>query len=296
MTPFADIAVILVHFHSGGMLLACLDDLSRQDGASMSSVIVVECGDDGSVGQAIARWPELKILTPGGNLGYCGGNNLALSTLSPGQAALIVNPDVRLHDPTTTRRLSAALAADPMLGAVAPLIRTHTGSIEYLESVIDLDTAVAEHRETSLPSLPPGTPDLVHLPWVNGACWLLGSEALAQVGTLDERYFLFFEEVDWALRAAAIGYKLALLTTTEVGHTRSASFGTSTKGAYYFWRNRYRLAADHATDRHWRRHWGRDLLAFVLRRRNVCSGGSANALLGGFDALRGRTGARPGKA
>jgi GT2 family glycosyltransferase len=102
--------------------------------------------------------------------------------------------------------------------------------------------------------------------------------------------------VDWALRAAWEGWTLGLLTDVEVTHTRSASFGTSTKGAYYYWRNRWLLLQLHAAEQPWRRVWLRKWLRFVARPTHLRSGASANALLGGLHAVKGRFGPRPLRA
>jgi GT2 family glycosyltransferase len=285
--------VVVVHYRSGGMLLDLVGDVARQVQIG-TALHVVECGDDGSV--AAAR-EEVAFETqdPGANLGYSGGNNLALRQLVDSDRPIcLVNPDVRMVDQRTLQQMVEALAQDPGLAAVAPSIRTGNGRIEYTGSTIDLARAKIHHTGTYVPDWPPETPALVEMEWIDGACWMLRAAAVRDVGLLDERFFLFSEEADWCRRATQQGWRVAVLRDVEVAHERSSSFGTSTKGAYYAWRNRYLMCRKYEGLGSWVFFWTRALLAFARRRQHRRSGESGSALRGARDALLGRTGPMPG--
>jgi GT2 family glycosyltransferase len=128
------------------------------------------------------------------------------------------------------------------------------------------------------------------MPWIDGAFWMLRSEAVREVGLLDEQFFLFSEEVDWCIRAGYKGWRVGVLRDSEVRHERSSSFGDSTKGAYYAWRNSFLLCKKHEGYGGWIYFWFRSLLQFAAQRGHIRSGMASAALRGARDAIAGRTG------
>jgi GT2 family glycosyltransferase len=125
---------------------------------------------------------------------------------------------------------------------------------------------------------------------------MLRPAALRDVGLFDERFFLFSEDVDWCVRAGERGWKVGVLRDAEVRHQRSSSFGDSSKGAYYAWRNTYLLCKKYQGFGTWIFSWLRRLLSFVRTPRNRRSGQSLAAVRGARDALIGRTGRMSGDA
>jgi N-acetylglucosaminyl-diphospho-decaprenol L-rhamnosyltransferase len=288
-TVTEDVAVAIVHYRSGGMLLDLLDDLHRQHDVHLT-IHVVESGDDGTVAEARRRHPDLRIHEPGRNAGYAAGNNVAFAA-ADGMPVLVINPDVRVADPGFVRTLVEALRSAPRVAAVAPLIRDDDGRIEYVGSLVDRRRARAVHVDTHVADWPGGHPTR-SLTWLDGACLLLDATALREVGGFDERYFLIVEEVDWCLRARDRGWSLLLARDAAVTHRRSSSFGGSTKSAYYAARNEYLLFRTHGQGL-WRWHWARRWARTMIGRRHLRSGQSRSAALGVVHALRGRWGPAP---
>lgn len=285
------VVVAIVHYRSGGMLLDLLRDLNAQEGVRLD-LHVVESGDDGTVTLAKREFPAITVHDPGKNVGYAAGNNIVFAATGGVNPILVVNPDVRIASPAVVGRLRAALLSDDGVASVAPVIRTGQGNIEYLGSKVELRRGLAEHTETHV-SRWAGDEDWLDLEWLDGACLMFRAQALEEVGGFDERYFLFVEEVDWCLRARARGWRLRLVRDCEVTHQRSSSFGTSTKGAYYSFRNQYLLCLKHAPSSAWRLYWGLRVGRFMLRGTHMRSGHSAAAGQGAWHALLGRWGPAP---
>jgi GT2 family glycosyltransferase len=291
----AAIRVVVVHYRSGGMLSDLLLDLAGQSGVD-AAIHVVECGDDGSIAKA-QTGHSFEVVSEGENLGYCGGNNLMIRKMLNSESPIcLINPDVRLPDQGILRGLFDALQNDTTLAAVAPSIIVDGGKIEYTDSKVDLAHAFAAHIGTHVAAWPSDAPPLVEMTWIDGACLMLRPKALRDIGVFDERFFLFSEDVDWCVRAGQLGWKVGVLREVEVRHTRSSSFGASSKGAYYAWRNTYLLCKKYEGYGTWIFAWLRRLLKFVRTRRNVRSGQSMAALRGSRDAIIGRTGRMPGDA
>lgn len=295
MTPLAPpplVDVVIVHYRSRGQALSLARDALAQVEVDLR-LVVVECGSDGTVEQIEAELPveRLLVLRPNQNLGYCAGNNLGFSVVRVGAKVLICNPDVRLAECDVVQRLLVALRGGDRVAAVAPLLRTAEGVIEYRDSVIDLSRAVAAH-------LPGQSADqtclATALPWVNGAVLLVEPDAWRAIGGFDERYFLFCEEVDWCLRAGAAGWKTMLDGSVTVDHSRGGTFsGRGTKASYYYHRNLYYLCAKMAGGTAWRRYWAKIVMRVLLSPRAWLTGFAPATLWGAVDALRGRVGPRP---
>lgn len=297
MVDLAALTVLTVHFRSAGTIEALCRDLTRQDHPNLN-VVIVECGDDGSVAAAVPVLGSTRatILDPGANLGYCGGNNYGLSKRPIDGDVLIVNPDVRIPDPRALTTLHHALLENPRLGAVGPVIMTPDGLVEHADSTIDARLGLAIHTRTHLDAWPQDLSSVLHrVPWLDGCCWLLRGDAIDEVGSLDERFFLYCEEVDWSMRATDLSWTLGIVPSVRVDHVRSSSFRSTQKGAYYYWRNNFLLFHKHATSRVWMVGWLRRLVRFCVSPAHLRSRAAANALWGGVDAIRGRTGPRPGR-
>jgi N-acetylglucosaminyl-diphospho-decaprenol L-rhamnosyltransferase len=131
----------------------------------------------------------------------------------------ILNPDVRLKDDPFPR-LVATLEASPDIGLVAPLIRDPSGRIE------------ASSRRFPTPSIilrkallgPPAKPDyaigdeIVSPDWVGGMFMLVPSTAFSTIGGFDQRYFMYYEDVDLCARLRGAGYRIALDPAAEAVH------------------------------------------------------------------------------
>lgn len=294
-SPGAELVALTVHYRSRGTVAGLFRDLALQDHPNLS-VIVVECGDDGSVADALPALGSTpcRVIDPGANLGYCGGNNLGFLRRPQGSDVLVINPDVRISAPGALSTLHGELLSRPKLGAVGPAIFTPAGRLEHADSQLDYSSWLAIHTRTHVPAWPDDLPSDIHeVAWLDGAVFLARGRALDDVGGFDDRFFLYFEEVDWSIRMAAAGWQLGIVPAVRAVHDRSSSFQGSSKGSYYYWRNNYLLFRKHGAGRVGRRRWARRLLRSVVRR--PFSKSSWNALWGGLDALRGRTGPRPGR-
>jgi GT2 family glycosyltransferase len=285
------VTAVVVNWNSGDDLARVVADLALQSNVEVSIVVVDNDSSDASIDKARATGVAFELVAAGANLGYTGGNALGAEHAGADADIFVVNPDVSLPDRDTLAVLCDALTTNPTVGAVAPVILLEDGLAEYLDSVIDLDRAVAEHTNTSVPPPPPGDP--VAISWIDGAAWLIRAEARRTIGLFDPRFFLFWEEVDWCLRARAAGWTVALHPGARVEHRRSSSFRGTRKGAYYYWRNLYLVCKDHAPSWRWRVGYTRRLFRFALRPVILRSGYAAVVMRGAFDGIRGRSGPGP---
>jgi len=174
------------------------------------------------------------------NLGFAGGNNLAIKrALEAGcSAILLLNNDARMNGDAITCLLDT-LIQHPRIGIVGPIVVAANDPNRLLAAGgRDIAQRINSHV---LDPLPPG--ELRRVDYVPGTCALIRSEVLRQIGLLDEAYFFGGEMADLCARAHAAGWASVVNGSAIVQHdvTRSAQIRRQLH-AYYIIRNRFRFA------------------------------------------------------
>ncbi|GGU06932.1 glycosyltransferase [Nocardioides albus] len=176
---------------------------------------------------------------PGSNTGFGAGCNLgAAAALAEGaEVLLFLNPDATV-DAESAVRLIAAVDADPLLLA-GPTVLGADGEVASAGLDLDLDTGMmrpwrrrAEH------------PGAEALPWVTGACFAVARELWERLGGFDERYFLYWEDVDLCARVQALGGRVGIVDGATAVHsgggTQRAEGSRAKSPAYYYFNIRNR--------------------------------------------------------
>ncbi len=250
--PAPPIAVIVVNYNSA----AFIDDFC----ASLAQVhcppwrlIAIDCGSaDGSFQTIERAFPDAALIRREDNAGFAAGANLGIErAMADGcEYALFLNNDVTLT-PTFLERLvesadSKMIAVPKILYQDDPrLISTHAGGFDW---------TLGRFRDTYA-----GKPDGLatqrrrdDLNTASFCCALVPLAAFRDAGTLDERFFMYYEETDFIRRAQAHGYRVRYEPSAVVYHRESGASGggwmTPFK-QYYATRNRPYLVRKHATSR-----------------------------------------------
>ncbi|GAB4196610.1 MAG: glycosyltransferase family 2 protein [Roseiflexaceae bacterium] len=291
---------MIVTWNQTGLTLDCLASLEAA-GVAQADVWVVDNGSKLPAGPALAqRFPGVRLLRLEQNRGFAGGSNAgARAALEAGCDALFLLNNDALLAPGTLPALAAALAEDPGLAAVSPMVcyADRPGVIQSVGLAVDPDSGTTRslgEGETDQGQY--GSPATRAA--LFGCAMLVRRTVWEQVGPFWEPFFNYAEEVDWCLRAVRRGWRLAYVPAPAVLHRASRSLdGDSPLRAYLIARNRRylcrrngagglrgalglarALAADARTAAHY------------LRRRRPAN---ARALaLGWWDFLLGRTGNR----
>ena len=168
--------------------------------------------------------PKIKIIRNAGNFGFAKGNNVGIRYAMKQSAShvLIINPDV-----TVGRRffkpLLSGLTADKKTVIVAPAIRHEQKGETFfgLQGKVDWKTGKASHLNVRRLSK---NKSVTKAEFVTFACALIKTEVFGKVGLLDERYFMYLEDVDYCLSARRAGFKILLDQGVVVDHLTSSSF------------------------------------------------------------------------
>lgn len=191
-------------------------------------------GESASLGNAL---PQARLLDSGTNLGFGGGNNLALRRLLDTDAGeiLLLNNDARLGADSIAR-LRETLAADSGLGMVGPVVRD-AADPERVLSAGGRDIGL--HPATHLTE-PPAPDELRAVDYLPGTCLLLRAELLRGVGLLDEAYFFAGEVADLCRRAQDVGWACRVDGgATALHRAHAAGALRDYLYAYYVLRNRF---------------------------------------------------------
>ncbi|QOK24666.1 glycosyltransferase [Janibacter indicus] len=253
-TPTSPPEVVVVAYHHAQLLRRSLAPLTHLP------VTVVDNSSDPEV-RAVCAELGVRYLDPGRNGGFAAGVNHALADrLAPDADVLLLNPDAVI-DADGVRRLHRALRAGPDLASVGPRQidgQGRPGRVGWpfptpWGAVVE---AVGLGRLRRAED------------FVIGSVLLLRHEALAQVGGLDESFFLYAEETDWALRASRLGWQHAVVPEVTALHLGGATSRDSTLRETYF----------HASqERYHRKHFG--ALGWQVTRAAVVVGSAGRSLV-----------------
>lgn len=234
-TATADLSVVIVTYNVRALLAACLASLCASAGPLDVAVCVVDnASTDGSVAMVRERFPQVTVIASADNRGYAYANNLALRR-ARGRHVLLLNPDTVLP-PEALRTLVRILDEDPTLGAVGPKLVRPDGSLDLacrrsfptpevaLYRMLGLSRRFPRSRRFArynLTYLDPDEPADVDA--VVGACMAIRGAALRQVGLLDERFFMYGEDLDLAYRLKQAGWRVRYDPSVVVVHVKGAS-------------------------------------------------------------------------
>jgi GT2 family glycosyltransferase len=225
------LSIIIVTFNSRADIDACLRSLT--DGIDIDrEVVVVDNGSaDGTAAHIRERWPGVRLAGLGANLGFARANNIGIQQTF-GELVLLLNPDTVVR-PGAIDRLVAALERDPQTAVAGPRIVDDAGRAEL--SFGRMVSPAADLRQKLLTRGAAGQWPIIrsivermtrrtqYVDWVTGACLLARRADLEAVGLLDERFFLYMEDVDLCVSLRARGRRVLFVAEVEITHRRGAS-------------------------------------------------------------------------
>jgi hypothetical protein len=229
--------VSIINYKTAELTLQCLQSVLREIAEIDARVIVVDnCSCDGSA-ETIAAWisedaqdDRVQLICSLTNSGFSGGHNQAIAACAA-DYVLVLNSDAVLR-PGCLAALLAAARAQPRAGLIAPRIeyqdgtpqiscfRFHGPSSEFIRgAATGLITRLLHRRDVSLP-IPP---DPHQIEWASFACILLRGKMVAEIGPMDEGYFLYFEDAEYCLRAYRAGWRVTYVPEARMVHYRGGS-------------------------------------------------------------------------
>lgn len=215
-----DVEAVVLNWHDAPRTNDCCEALSHCH--QIHTITVVDNESSGeSIEPRLGPPVRLQVVRLGENRGFAGGINKGLLRIDE-QATryvLVINNDAQIR-PSALELLIQRMDADPHLGACSPRIEFPDGQLQTLGGKINRVTG----RVTQLPRSVFGcTPWPHRVDYLSWACVLIRREALTSVGLLDERFFLYWEDVDFSLRLRECGWTIDVESAALAYHELSAS-------------------------------------------------------------------------
>lgn len=227
-----DLAVVIVSYNARGDLARALESLVEAPPATPHEIVVVDNGStDGSPGMVRERFPSVTCIDAGGNLGFSRANNVGIRA-TRSEFVLLLNGDT-VVPAGALDALVADLRAHPEAAVAGPRLVDGEGRPEI--SVGRMISPLAELRQKVTGALyergwGPARRHVERLlstaaevDWVSGACLLVRRADAEAVGLLDERFFLYTEDVDFCAAIRARGSRVRFVPSVEVRHQRGRS-------------------------------------------------------------------------
>lgn len=238
------LSIVIVSYNTRALLADCLASLREPAPRATHEIIVVDNGSqDGSADVARAH-TGIRVIETGANLGFAAANNRGIRA-SSGATLLLLNSDTRVP-PGAIDGLLAVLDRHPDATVVGPRLVDASGNVEL--SFGAMISPVAEWRQRRLvrrlAARDPGAIAHVHAltrrehwpDWVTGACLLVRRPAAEAAGLLDERFFMYTEDVDFCATIRAQGGRILFTPDVEVVHLRGQSAATARRETHEAYR------------------------------------------------------------
>lgn len=249
-----DLAIVIVSYNVRHLLKECLASVYSSQGRFSYEVYVVDNDSgDGSADMVAIEFPQAHLICAEVNGGYSYANNLGLRESFNSQRqmpkyVLLLNPDTLLP-PLALAEMLAFMKAHPDAAVAGPRLIRANGELD-LACRRSFPTAVnsfykilglsrmfprsSRFARYNLTFLDPN--ETTEVDSVAGSFMMVRRTAIEQVGLLDESFFMYGEDLDWAYRMKATGYKVYYNADVAVLHYKGESSKTSRKARYEFYR------------------------------------------------------------
>ena len=255
-----DLSIVIVSWNTKKYLEECLTSLSAIDeNLSAETIVVDNASTDGSPEMIRAQFPEAILIETGANLGFAGGNNVGIKQ-ARGKYICLINSDVNVL-PDCLPKMHCYMEQQPTVGLLGPGWlqtdgRLHRSGMRFptlwhvflralfLDSLFKgskffggfLMTDFQFDRTTDIEVL-------------NGWFWMARREALNQVGPLDERFFMYGEDLDWCKRFHLAGWRLVFYPEARALHYGGASSSNAP--------SRFLVEKQRGSLQYWKKYHGR---------------------------------------
>ena len=216
------VSIIIVSFNARADLERCLESLHAARPAAPHEIVVVDNGSTDDSAHAARRWPGVKVVESDSNVGFARASNIGIRA-GGGANILLLNSDT-IVPAGTIDRLLAELDRQDDVAVVGPRLVDAAGKAELsFGRMIGPLNELRQKRLLRRRTIEDLTRRRQYPDWVSGACLLVRRSDAEAVGGLDERYFMYTEDVDFCAAIRARGRKILFAPEVEVVHLRGRS-------------------------------------------------------------------------
>ena len=247
-----DLTIIIVSWNTCHLLQKCLYAVyEKVKDIQYETFVVDNASSDGSQAMIRQNFPWVRLIENATNNGFAAANNQAINA-SSGKYILFLNSDAFLSE-MAVDRMVLTLENQSQTGIVGPRLvspdghqQDDHGKLPNLRSeiiaLLGLDTRIKKG------TVGDSTP--VESGWVMGACLMARRSMLSKIGQLDERYFMFGEEIDLCYRAQKSDWQVIYLPTVKVVHIQGGSSGFNSRRVLMLYRSKLQYFHKHFGSTH----------------------------------------------
>lgn len=235
------VSIVIVTWNVKGFLKKCLDSVYKETKDIQIEVIVVDnASTDGTSEMVKDEFPQIRLITTEKNLGYTKANNLAIRTIlnkGPSDFFLLLNSDTVFQN-NAIDQMASYLINNPDVGAVSPALilpdgKFQTGTAGFLPTAwtgftyFSFIFKLFPKKTKSFfiePSYFLKKRNIVSVDWMSGACLMLRRETIEKTGLMDEKYFIYADDIEWGKRMKQEGFLLHYLPWLHVLHYHGITF------------------------------------------------------------------------
>jgi GT2 family glycosyltransferase len=246
------VAAVILNWNQEKDTAECLSSLRAVGGFPLRVILVDNGSSPESVDRLERTFSEVLVIRLPENRGFAAGSNAGIArAVQEGASHILLLNNDTLVDPDFLGPLLEGLKA-PGIGIVGPKIYHHpeVTRLWFAGGMIDWRTGRQWHLGAN--ELDKGQWDRPReVDYITACCLLAPASLFQDIGALDERYFIYFEETDWNLRARRRGYRCQYLPDSRIYHKVSQAMKTgSPTSDYYYARNRLLFFSSHAPTRY----------------------------------------------
>jgi len=265
-----DLAVIIVNWNTRNLLQKCLSSLYHYTKEISFEVFVVDNGSsDGSPEMVAQMFPSVHLIRNKENLGFSKANNQAIRLTSSSRYILLLNSDTELTS-NALQEVLLFMDSHPSVGISGTRLLDADGTLQYscdlfprppmrllrdkIMKICYPGNTITRQRRIALWNYSRN----FAVDYLIGAILLIRRETLNQIGLLDERFFMYAEDIDWCYRAALAGWETYYLGEISIYHYNRGSSEKSPEVSSYL-----QTLRDQSLLKFYKKHYGA-FAAFIL--------------------------------
>lgn len=216
---------IVLNYNGKETLIDCINSLHGSSYPNLEIVIVDNASTDGSLEAVKKKYSKVHYIVNSKNIGFSAGNNIGIRFALERFAdyILLLNNDARIAKKSIADMVVAA-EKNPRSGIISPLILSHDRSTVWFSggkiNWLRMRATHTHNRNIKVPT---------RIDYATGCSIFISKNVFKQIGLFDEKYFLYYEDVDFSYRAKEKGFKIVLIPKARVFHHEHSTLKNSRK-------------------------------------------------------------------
>lgn len=244
MRPKPRVFIIILNWNGWRDTIECMESLKKLDYPNYEIVIVDNGSTDESPQILPQKFPKIKLIETGKNLGFAGGNNVGIKyALEQGANYVMLLNNDTIVDKNFLKELIKVAETKSQIGILGPKIYFHDEPNRLWFGGGKINKILTRGTHINYGKIDKNGKNPKIVDYITGCCLLAKREVIEKTGLMNGDYFLYYEDADWCLGARKKGFKCVLVPKAKIWHkcSRSAQEG-SPSYIYYHSRNGLMLA------------------------------------------------------